>query len=228
MATIPDRGRRRLRHLPGRPRSGRRALGRRRPGVRVYEDYRELLAKEQVDLVSIVTPDNLHGAVLFAALDAGVKAVFCDKPLDSLDEADRMVTAARAAHVPLSVNYGRRWYPEYAWARRLVLPATRPAGPGAHRAGGPRAMLWRIHTHAIDLINFANPNRHGRGPTWSRAWRTTARRTAATAVGRRRSSPANTASLPRRAGSRCGADPAGAGAHHRNRRSDRVDVEAGA
>src|SRR5215813_9823181 len=42
------------------------------PGVRVYEDFRELFAKEQVDFVSIVTPDNLHKPVLDAALAAGV------------------------------------------------------------------------------------------------------------------------------------------------------------
>jgi predicted dehydrogenase len=125
-------------------------------GVRVYEDYHELLTKEQVDLVSIVTPDNLHGAVLFAALEAGVKAIFCEKPLSiSLEEADRMVSAARAADVPMSINYGRRWYPEYVEARRLIR-----AGEIGQlvqvliESGGPRAMLWRIHTHAIDLINF--------------------------------------------------------------------------
>jgi predicted dehydrogenase len=126
------------------------------PGVHVYEDFRELFAKEQVDLVSIVTPDNLHKPVLDAALAAGVKAVFCDKPLSiSLEEADAMVQSVRAAGVPMSVNYGRRWYPEYVEARRLV----REGGIGdlvqvILQAGGPRAMLWRIHTHSIDLLTF--------------------------------------------------------------------------
>lgn len=126
------------------------------PGVRVYEDFHELFAKEQVDLVSIVTPDNLHGAVLDGALEAGVKGVFCDKPLSiSLEEADRMVTAVRSAGIPMSVNYGRRWYPEYVEARRLVR-----AGEIGRlvqvilESGGPRAMLWRIHTHGIDLLTY--------------------------------------------------------------------------
>jgi predicted dehydrogenase len=126
------------------------------PGVRVYEDYRELLAKEQVDLVSIVTPDHLHGAVLFAALEAGAKAIFCDKPLSiSLAEADAMVSAVRAAGVPMSVNYGRRWYPEYVEARRLVRDgAIGELVQVVVESGGPRAMLWRIHTHSIDLLTF--------------------------------------------------------------------------
>ena len=126
------------------------------PGVRVYEDFRELFANEPVDLVSIVTPDNLHGAVLDVALAAGVKGVFCDKPLSiSLTEADAMVSAVRAAGVPMSVNYGRRWYPEYVEARRLVRSGE--IGDLVQvliESGGPRAMLWRIHTHAIDLLTY--------------------------------------------------------------------------
>jgi predicted dehydrogenase len=126
------------------------------PGVRVYEDFNDLFAKEQVDLVSIVTPDNLHGAVLDAALKAGVKGIFCDKPLSiSLEEADRMVTAVRSAGIPMSVNYGRRWYPEYVEARRLVREGE--IGKLVQvvlESGGPRAMLWRIHTHGIDLLTY--------------------------------------------------------------------------
>lgn len=126
------------------------------PGVRVYEDFRELFKKEQVDLVSIVTPDNLHAPVLYAALDAGVKAVFCDKPLSiSLAEADAMVMAVRAAGIPMSVNYGRRWSPEYVEARRLLRSgAIGDLVQVVIESGGPRAMLWRIHTHAIDLLTF--------------------------------------------------------------------------
>ncbi len=126
------------------------------PGVRVYEDFRDLLAKETVDLLSIVTPDTLHAPVLFAGLEAGVKGIFCDKPLSiDLAEADRMVAAARAAGVPLSVNYGRRWYPEYVEARRLIRDgAIGDLVQVLIESGGPRAMLWRIHTHAIDLINY--------------------------------------------------------------------------
>jgi predicted dehydrogenase len=55
----------------------------------------------------------------------------------------------------MSVNYGRRWMPEYVEARRIV----RAGGIGELVSvllenGGPRAMLWRIHTHAIDLLTF--------------------------------------------------------------------------
>ena len=66
-----------------------------------------------------------------------------------------MVEAVRAAGVPMSINYGRRWYPEYVEAKRVI----EAGGIGrlvqvVIESGGPRAMLWRIHTHAIDLINY--------------------------------------------------------------------------
>jgi predicted dehydrogenase len=127
------------------------------PGARVYEDYRELFREHpDLDMVSIVTPDHLHGVVLEAALAAGARSIFCEKPLSiSLDEADRMVQAVRAAGVPMSVNYGRRWMPEYVEARRLVRGgAIGELVSVLLENGGPRAMLWRIHTHAIDLLTY--------------------------------------------------------------------------
>lgn len=127
------------------------------PAARVYHDYRELFREHpDLDLVSIVTPDHLHGVVLQAALDAGARSIFCEKPLSiSLDEADRMVEAVRAAGVPMSVNYGRRWMPEYVESRRLVRAgAIGELVSVLLENGGPRAMLWRIHTHALDLITY--------------------------------------------------------------------------
>ena len=120
------------------------------PGVRVYEDYRELFAKEQVDLVSIVTPDNLHGAVLDRrARRPARKAIFCDKPLSiSLDEADRMVHGRPR---------GRR--PDERQLRPALVPRVRrgaAAGPGGRdRRAGPGAA--RIGRAAGDAVADPHP-----------------------------------------------------------------------
>jgi predicted dehydrogenase len=45
-----------------------------------YTDYRAMLASEQPDIVSICTYVGLHYDMLVAAANAGVKAVFCEKP----------------------------------------------------------------------------------------------------------------------------------------------------
>src|SRR5262245_41587973 len=91
------------------------------PGVRVYDDYREMLAQERPDLIGIATPDHLHMQPFLAAAESGARGILCEKPLAvSLAEADRMVAAAHDAGVTVNVNYTRRWMPEWVEARRIA------------------------------------------------------------------------------------------------------------
>jgi predicted dehydrogenase len=68
-------------------------------GCRAYRDYRELLAKEDVDAVMVATPDHSHAVITLAALKLG-KHVYCEKPLTySVYEARQVAEAARRAKV---------------------------------------------------------------------------------------------------------------------------------
>jgi predicted dehydrogenase len=84
-----------------------KGLGRYR-ACRGYHDYRELLAKEQVDAVMVATPDHSHAAVTMAALRAG-KHVYCEKPLTySVAEARLVTDTARKAGVATQLgNHGQ-------------------------------------------------------------------------------------------------------------------------
>jgi predicted dehydrogenase len=63
----------------------------------VANDWRELIAREDVDLVSVVTPPATHMEITLAALDQG-KAVLCEKPMAmNAAEAQRMTEAAQKA-----------------------------------------------------------------------------------------------------------------------------------
>ena len=126
------------------------------PGLRVYDDYREMLARERPDVVGIATPDHLHGGPVLAAIEAGARGILCEKPLAvSLDEADQLVAAVEAAGVVMNVNYTRRWIPEWVEARRMVrAKAFGKLSQIVAQTGGPRAMLFRNHTHVIDLICY--------------------------------------------------------------------------
>ncbi len=130
--------------------------GSRWPGLRTYDDYREMLARERPDLVSIVTPDQLHFEPVLASIEAGARAILCEKPLaTSLQEADRIVEAARRAGAAMTIEYTRRWMPEFAEARRLAQSgAIGKLSQIVVEMGGPRAMLFRNHTHIIDLIHY--------------------------------------------------------------------------
>ena len=126
------------------------------PGLKVYDDYREMLATEKPDVVGIATPDHLHGEPIKAAIGAGARAILAEKPLAvSLAEADALIAAVERAGVLMNVNYTRRWMPDWVEARRLV----RQGGLGklsqiVAQSGGPRAMLFRNHTHVIDLVCY--------------------------------------------------------------------------
>ncbi|HSS22636.1 MAG TPA: Gfo/Idh/MocA family oxidoreductase [Pyrinomonadaceae bacterium] len=63
----------------------------------VAGDWRELVERDDVDLVSVVTPPATHMEITLAALDKG-KAVLCEKPMAmNADEAKRMTDRAREA-----------------------------------------------------------------------------------------------------------------------------------
>ncbi|HUU43120.1 MAG TPA: Gfo/Idh/MocA family oxidoreductase, partial [Planctomycetota bacterium] len=61
----------------------------------VYKSYKELLAKESPDCVSVCLPNYLHCEVAVAALEAGA-SVLVEKPMAlTLPEADRMIETAK-------------------------------------------------------------------------------------------------------------------------------------
>jgi len=134
------------------------------PGLRTYADYREMLETERPDVVGIATPDHLHMEPLLAAIANGAKGILCEKPLaTSLDEADRMVAATEAAGTIVNINYTRRWLPEWVEARRMIADGEiGRLSQIVAQIGGPRAMLFRNHTHVIDLIQYLA----GADPEW--------------------------------------------------------------
>ena len=126
------------------------------PNLQTYADYRQMLERERIDILSVVTPDHLHAPIVLDGVAAGAKAIFGEKPLaTSLADADTMLAAVRERGVVMTVNHTRRWMPSYVAAREAVRAGK--IGTLAQvvvHFGGPRAMLFRNHSHFLDLICF--------------------------------------------------------------------------
>lgn len=89
-------------------------------GGRAYADYKELLQKEEVDIVSVCTPNYLHAPVSIAAADAGAH-VLVEKPMAvNEQEAKDMIAAAERNHVTLMVGHNQRLMPPHVKAKEIL------------------------------------------------------------------------------------------------------------
>lgn len=99
----------------------RDAFGERWGVERRYTDYREMLAQESLDLVSICVPTRVHAEVMMAVAGSGVRGVFMEKPIArTLREADAMIEAGERAGIATVVNHVRTFDPYYRRIRWLI------------------------------------------------------------------------------------------------------------
>jgi predicted dehydrogenase len=89
----------------------------------VETDWHALVERDDIDLIDICTPGDSHAVIAVAALEAG-KHVLCEKPLaNTVEEAEQMAAAARAATergVWAMCGFTYRRTPALALARRLI------------------------------------------------------------------------------------------------------------
>ncbi len=144
-------------------------------GAAAFSDAAAMLAELQPDLVDIVTPPDTHLDMIALALDAGAKAIICQKPFcGSLALAKRGQALAAGAGVPLVVHENFRFQPWYRRLRREIdagrlgqlLQVTfrlRPGdgqGPGAYLDRQPyfqtmpRFLIHETGVHWIDTFRF--------------------------------------------------------------------------
>jgi predicted dehydrogenase len=145
-------------------------------------DWREVIARDDVDLVDICTPGDTHAEIAIAALEAG-KHVLCEKPLaNTVAEAEAMTTAAERAHadgVRAMVGFTYRRVPAIALARQLVADGrigdvrhvraqylqdwiADPDAPLSWRLDKAKAgsgALGDIGAHIVDLTQFITGDR---------------------------------------------------------------------
>jgi predicted dehydrogenase len=105
------------------PTAERLELGRATAGLSerdAYTDPTDLLARADVDVVDVCTPQHLHRPLIEAAAAAG-KHILCEKPLASVPaDADRAIAAAERAGVVLAVMHNYLFFPEVVAVKRIL------------------------------------------------------------------------------------------------------------
>lgn len=140
--------------------------------VATYTDFNDLIAREDLDIISVATPNSLHMPATVAALNSG-RHVLCEKPLAlNPAEAKQMVEAAKRNNRVLKISFnhrmrgdvqmlkkqvdagklGRIYHAKASWMRRSGIP-----GMGgwfttkALAGGGP---LIDLGVHVLDMAMF--------------------------------------------------------------------------
>jgi len=138
------------------------------PKAKVYTDYQKLLAKANVDVVHVCTPNDSHAPITIAALEAGAH-VMSEKPMaKKAADARAMLAASKKAKKKLSIGYQSRFRSDTQYlktmiengelgeiymakghaVRRRAVPTWGVFLDEEKQGGGP---LIDIGTHALDL-----------------------------------------------------------------------------
>lgn len=125
----------------------------------VLTDFDAVLARDDVDLVHIVTPDEMHAPMAIAAAEAG-KHALVEKPIAmTLGELDAMAAAADRAGVRMMCAQSLRFKPKFRAVTQAVRDG-RIGRPVFARMGSPSSPFWtreKWAEHGYDSV---------RGPDW--------------------------------------------------------------
>ncbi len=127
-----------------------------------YEDYEEMLDKEDLDAVLLPTPDHLHAPYTRMALEKGL-AVYCEKMMSNTIEGARdMVKAQRETGGILQIGHQRRSNPRYLHARDQVFYGNELLGRVTHvNAQWNRAVAGMIGYPQNAVLDAATLQKHG-------------------------------------------------------------------
>ncbi len=122
-----------------------------------YTDYREMIEKERLDAVTVVTPDPLHHDIVMYCAEHKLH-ILCEKPLDvTVEGCCEMTEAARRNNVLLQVDFHKR-YDEYHIAMKQKIEA------------GDLGKIQYGYAHMEDRIEVPKDWFPGWAPKSSPAW----------------------------------------------------------
>ena len=156
-----DRGRRGLRHLGEARAAFLERWSDRWPGATSGTRLPEMFAATKLDIVSVVTPDHLHVPSSSGPSRTGqrhlLREAACDEPGRGVADRERREEGRHPREHQLHAALGAG-----VCRGTSIVRADRAARQIVVESGGPRAMLFRNHTHTIDFLNYFAES----DPTW--------------------------------------------------------------
>lgn len=119
----------------------------------LYHDYREMLAREELDFVSISAYATERCEMVMAAAESGVKGLWIEKAVaTSLAETETMMAELSKYDIPAIVSYMRRWENNYIKVRELIDAGEigRLQTINVHFTGN----MLHTGTHAFDILRM--------------------------------------------------------------------------
>jgi predicted dehydrogenase len=119
-----------------------------------YTDYREMLAREALDVVAVATRTEHRVAIVEEAVRQGVRGVYCEKPLcNMLEEGDRLIALLEARGIAFVYGTRRRYMPAYRQAREAVHRGVVGELTTIVVRFGYGSLLW-THPHSVDIAAY--------------------------------------------------------------------------
>jgi myo-inositol 2-dehydrogenase/D-chiro-inositol 1-dehydrogenase len=92
------------------------------PGVQGYHDFREVLARKDIDLIHIATPPHWHALIAMAAARAG-KDIWCEKPMTrTIAEGQKVVATVQQTGVMFRINTWFRFQEDFYELGSTIAP----------------------------------------------------------------------------------------------------------
>lgn len=120
-----------------------------------YTDYREMILHERPEILSIATQPQHRAEVALFAIEHGVRALYCEKPLcASTAEAATIASAVERNGIIFNMGTNRRWHPGYAAMREAI--ASGDLGALKTLVVYSNGTLFNTSTHWFDLVSYLN------------------------------------------------------------------------
>ena len=89
--------------------------------VPIYEDYKKMIDREDLDIVEILTPHHLHAPMTVYCAKAGVPGISVQKPMaHTITDCEDMIRVSKEENVKLKLFENFRFYPVYLRAKELL------------------------------------------------------------------------------------------------------------